>query len=93
VIEGRASARVDVLDPQGRFITSAACEIEVQRGAAVWGGVLTGIEPNAHLGSGRHRIRLRDGAQAVIVIQARQRVGREERYPFAGEGAPPPING
>jgi hypothetical protein len=91
VNEGSYTARVDVLDVQDRFITSAECAIEVQRGSGLWAGVLTGVEPYAHLGSGRHRIRLRDGAQAVIHIQARQRVGRDERYPFVGEGAPPPL--
>ena len=90
--EGNVVARVDVLDAQSRFITSAACVIDRQSGTAVWSGVLTDVEPHAHLGSGRHRIRSRDGAEAVIIIQARQRVGREERYPFIGEGPPPVLD-
>ena len=89
--EGSFTVRVDVLDPQDRFITSADCAIEVQRGSGLWSGVLTGVEPYAHLGSGRHRLRLRDGGRAVIHIQARQRVGQEERYPFTGEGSPPDL--
>jgi hypothetical protein len=85
--------RVDVLDLQSRFITSAACAIEVQPGAVGWGGVLTEVEPYAHLGSGRHHLRLRGGVEAVIIIQARQRIGGDERYPFLGEGPPPPLEG
>jgi hypothetical protein len=92
VNQARYTVRVDVLDVHDRFITSAECAIEVQRGSGLWSGVLTGVEPYAHLGSGRHHLRLRDGARAVIHIQARQRVGRDERYPFVGEGAPPVLD-
>ena len=85
----RPATRVDVLDADEHFITSAECAITVLPDRAGWRGVLSGIEPNAHLGSGRYRIRTRDGATARIVIQARQRVRGEERYPFTGEGPPP----
>lgn len=90
--EGHFHVRVDVFDAYARFVTSAACAIRVRPGTAAWDGVLTDIEPYAHLGSGRHHIRLRDGAQAVIIIQARQRLGRDERYPFVGEGPPPALD-
>ncbi len=88
MIEGRPAARVDVLDARARFVTSADCELTPRPGGGGWGGVLTAVEPNAHLGSGRYRLRLRDGAEAVVVIQARQRIGGRERYPFVGEGRP-----
>jgi len=78
-----------VLDQDARFITSADCELTVQPGDAGWGGTLTGIEPNKRLGSGRYRVRSRDGAEAMIVVRARQRIGTRERYPFVGEGRPP----
>ena len=86
---GHGTARVDVLDEGLRFITSADCEIRPRGEGEGWGGMLTGIEPNAHLSSGRYRIRSRDGAEAVITVQARQRIGESERYPFVGEGEIP----
>ena len=89
MIEGRGTARVDVLDEGFRFVTGADCEIRPRGEGAGWGGVLTGIEPNAHLGSGRYRIRSRGGVEAVIIVQARQRIGQSERYPFVGEGEVP----
>lgn len=82
------TARVDVLDEHARFVTSADCELTVHEDGTSWGGILTGIEPNARLGSGRHRLRTRGGSEAAIVIQARQRIGQQERYPFVGEGPP-----
>ena len=88
-MEDSPATRVDVLDADAHFVTSADCEITVQPDRAGWRGVLCGIEPNARLGSGRYRIRTRDGATASIVIQGRQRVRGEERYPFTGEGLPP----
>lgn len=78
--------RVDVLDDQGRFVTSADCELNV-RGDA-WSGMLTGIEPNARLGSGRYRLRSRAGVEAPVVVQARQRIAGRDRYPFVGVGPP-----
>ena len=85
--------RVDVLDADGRFITSADCEATTGVEAAAWRGTLSGIEPNARLGSGRHRIRTRSGIEVTITIQARQRVGGRERYPFVGEGQAPVLDG
>ena len=88
-IEDTPATRVDVFDADEHFITSADCEIAVQPDWAGWRGVLSAIEPNARLGSGRYRIRTRGGATGMILILARQRVRGEERYPFAGEGPPP----
>jgi hypothetical protein len=90
-IDGTYTTRVDILDEQARFITSANCEISVQGGS--WSGTLTGIEPNAHLGSGRYRLRTRDGAEAEVAVRGRQRVGSEERYPFTGVGPPAAFGG
>lgn len=75
-----------------RFITSAECELSSGADGAAWRGTLTGIEPNKHLTSGRYRLRSRAGREATIVIQARQRIGRRERYPFVGEGTQPEID-
>jgi hypothetical protein len=80
-----------VLDAAGRFITSADCELTTGADAAAWRGALSGIEPNARLSSGRHRIRTRAGVEATITIQARQRIGERERYPFVGEGQAPAL--
>lgn len=84
---------VDVLDAQSRFVTSADCQVAVRSEVEAWSGVLTQIEPYARLSNGHYRIRLRDGGEAAIHIQARQRIGRLERYPFVGEGSLPPIEG
>lgn len=88
-IEDQSRTRVDVLDVDAHFVTSADCAIGGSTTEGAWSGALTAVEPHAHLGSGRYRIRWRDGVEAVVHIQARQRIGREERYPFVGEGPAP----
>ncbi len=84
--EDTGTTRVDVLDEGLRFVTSADCVVRQRGEGNGWGGVLTAIEPNAHLGSGRYRLRSRGGVEAAISVQARQRIGQSERYPFIGEG-------
>ncbi len=79
---------VDLFDEQGRFVTSAGCAIAI-RADGGWSGVLTSVEPNKHLGSGRYRLRTRDGVEAVITVQARQRIRGREQYPFTGSGPAP----
>lgn len=88
-INGEITVRVDILDADARFVTSADCAIRLAAGSASWSGALTGVEPHAHVGSGRYRLRVRGGAEATIVIQGRVRVGGGERFPFVGEGRPP----
>ena len=90
--EQEAVLRVDILDPEARFVTSAECELRLPSGGGPWGGVLTHVEPYAHLSSGQYRLRLRDGVEAEIHIQGRQRVGQTERYPFVGAGDAPPLS-
>jgi hypothetical protein len=80
---------VDILSVDARFITSAECELSSGAEGTSWRGMLTGIEPNKRLASGRYKLRSRGGREATIVIQARQRIGQRERYPFVGEGTQP----
>jgi hypothetical protein len=82
---------VDVLDAEGRFVTSATCELTEQLTEERWTGLLTGVEPNKRLVSGRYRLRTRDGVEVDIFVRARQRIGSRERYPFLGEGRPPAL--
>jgi hypothetical protein len=88
-INGQPTAQVDIFSVDARFITSAECELSSGAEGAPWRGMLTGIEPNKRLISGRYKLRSRGGREATIVIQARQRIGQRERYPFVGEGTQP----
>ncbi len=89
VAEEPSGTQVDVLDEEGRFVTSATCIREPSTGSGQWGGALTGVEPNKRLTSGRYRLRTRTGVEAPVIVRGRQRIGTRERYPFTGTGVLP----
>lgn len=86
--EETAETLVDVLDEDGRFITSAACILDAST-SGTWSGALSDIEPNKRLSSGRYRLRTRTGTEVQVIVRGRQRIGTRERYPFSGTGALP----